>query len=95
MISHTAPQHFSSPAGPVFIQVFSPSTASAGLDTHVLLVSGSCLPELVPDDVCRRIPDFAESGIEPLSSVLGTFVKNTGIPLRYHCDDSVVVFRYS
>ena len=35
MISLTSPQHFSSPAGPVFIQVFSSSTASAGLDTHV------------------------------------------------------------
>ena len=27
-------------------------------------------------------------------SVLGAFVDNTGIPLRYHRDDSVVVFRY-
>ena len=43
---------------------------------------------------CRRIPAFAESGIEPVSSVLGNFVDNTGIPLRYHRDDSVVVFRY-
>ena len=40
----SAPQYFSSPAGPVFIQVFSPSTASAGLDIHVLLVRRSCLP---------------------------------------------------
>ena len=29
-----------------------------------------------------------------MSSVLGTFIDNTGRPLRYHCDDSVVVFLY-
>ena len=32
--------------------------------------------------------------MEPVSSVLGTFVDNTGRPLRYHRNDSVVVFRY-
>ena len=32
---------------------------------------------------------------EPVSSVLGTFVDNTGKPLRYHRNDSVVVFWYS
>ena len=44
MISHTAPQHFSSPDGTLFIEFYSPSTASAGLDIHVLLVRVSCLP---------------------------------------------------
>ena len=35
------------------------------------------------------------SMINHLLSVLGTFVDNTIRPLRYHCDDSVVVFRYN
>ena len=43
---------------------------------------------------CRRITAFAESGIEPVSSVLGNFVDYTGRPLHYPRDDSVVVFRY-
>ena len=57
---HTAPQNFSSPAGPVF-------------ETGLQSVNGLCwaghartactwklLTYLVHDDVCRRIPAFAE-----------------------------------
>ena len=37
---------------------------------------------------------FAESEIEPVSSVLRTLVDNTEKPLRYHRGDSVVIFQY-
>ena len=41
---------------------------------------------------CKRIPAFAESGIEPVSSVLGTFVDIYLKPLLYQRDDSIGVF---
>ena len=92
MIYHTAPQHFYSPAGTLFIEFFSLyGLCWAG---HTLNASSrKLLTMTIIRWFCRRIPAFAESVIEPVSSGFGTFLNNTPKPLRYHFDDRVVVFR--
>ena len=92
MIFHTAPHHF--PPQPALCLYMSSDgslcwaghTCTACTRKLLTITSTRCF--------CRRIPAFSELGIEPVSSVLGTFFNNTGIPLRYHRDDSVVVVRY-
>ena len=93
MMYHTAPQHFSSSAGPVLIKVFNRSMASAGLDTHALLVRGKCLPIHY---AMMFVEEFQRSlkGIRTRDLRVVYFCYNTERPLRYHRVDSVVVFRY-
>ena len=93
MIYHIDSQHFSSPSGTLFIEFFS---------LYGLYWAGhprnTCTQKLLTVTstrwFCRIIPSFAELEIEPISSVLGTFVDNTWIPLRYHRDGSSFVVRY-
>ena len=70
-------------------------TPSVGTYIHVQL---ACTRKLLPGTrtqwFCRRIPDFAELGIEPVSSVFSIFVDKTEKLLRYNLDASVVLFRY-
>ena len=93
MISHTDPQHFSFPSGTLFIEFFSLyGLCWAG---HIRT---ACTRKLLTVTstrwFCRRTPVFSELVIGPVSSVLGSFVDNTEIPLSYHRDDSVVGFWY-